>query len=40
MPRETLTEMPAEPLLAAVEREFAGTRERQAAPDESWPRYG
>jgi hypothetical protein len=40
MAPETLTEMPAEPLLAAVEREFAGTRERQAAPDESWPRYG
>ena len=35
---ETLTELPGEPLLAAVEREFAIAMERQAS-QESWPRF-
>ena len=36
---ETLVPIPDEPLLAAVEREFAGAMERQAEA-ESWPRFG
>jgi len=38
MAPETLTELPGEPLLAAVEREFASAMERQAS-QESWPRF-
>jgi hypothetical protein len=37
-PPETLAPIPDEPLLAAVEREFAGAMERQAEA-ESWPRF-
>ena len=36
---DTLVPIPDEPLLAAVEREFAGAMERQAEA-ESWPRFG
>jgi hypothetical protein len=38
MAPETLIELPDEPLLAAVEREFASAMERQAS-QESWPRF-
>ena len=38
-PAETLRPMPDEPLLSALEREFAGAMERQAEA-ESWPRFG
>ncbi len=39
MAPETLVELPGEPLLAAVERQFASAMERQAS-QESWPHFG